>query len=31
MTDPRTGIDAMLILHGEEALTLHKGTSINPV
>ena len=24
MTDPRTGIDATLILHGEEALTLHK-------
>ncbi len=24
MTDPRTGIDATLILHGEEAVTLHK-------
>ena len=24
MTDPRTGIDATLILHGEEAITLHK-------
>ena len=24
ITDPRTGVDATLILHGEEALTLHK-------
>ncbi len=24
MTDPRTGIDATLLLHGEEAVTLHK-------
>ncbi len=24
MTDPRTGIDSTLILHGEEAVTLHK-------